>query len=203
MMERIGVLGGTFNPIHLGHLAIAHMAQESLRLKKVIFVPAHLPPHKNSSRIASTRHRFNMVKLAIQGNPRFEISDFEIKKPGKSYTIDTLWHFRDIFPKPTQLFFIVGGDTLPQLKNWRYINDILKIATFIVVNRPGQFKRSRGIKIRHHSVSMPGIDLSSSYIRQRAALGKSIKYFVPEGVIRYIQHHQLYQSHKSRGAKND
>ena len=192
-MRRIGVLGGTFNPVHIGHLAIAQMAQETMHLEKVIFVPSNWPPHKKGYRIAPARDRYHMVRLAIRGNPNLKISDFEIKKEGKSYTIDTLWHFRRIFPKDTKLFFIIGGDTLPQLKNWKYIDDILKIATFIVVNRPGQFKKSKGIKIKYYSVSMPGIDISSSYVRRRIAEGKTTKYFVQDNVLAYIKKHRLYK----------
>jgi len=192
-MKRIGVLGGTFNPIHIGHLAIAQTAQEAMRLQKVIFVPSNWPPHKSAQTLAPAHHRYNMVRLAIKGNPYFGASDFEIKKEGKSYTIDSLWYFRRIFPRDTKVFFIIGGDMLPQLKNWKYIEDILKIATFIVVNRPGEFRKSHGIKIDYCSVSMPGIDISSSYIRGRIAQNKTIKYFVPESVIRYIKKHHLYR----------
>ncbi len=189
-MKRIGVLGGTFNPIHIGHLAIAQMAQEKMHLEKIIFVPSHLPPHKNVNVVAPAHDRYNMARLAIKGNPYFEISDFEIKKKGKSYTIDTLWYFRRIFPKDSELFFIIGGDALSQLKNWKYIDDILKIATFIVVNRPGEYKKTSGIA--YHSVVMPGIDISSSYVRQCLAHGKTTKYFVPDSVLSYIRKHKLY-----------
>lgn len=190
-MKRIGVLGGTFNPIHIGHLAIAQMAQEKMRLDTVIFVPSNMPPHKERGGIASPRHRFNMVACAIRNNPRFDISDFEIKKSGMSYTVDTMRYFRKIFPDNTELFFIIGGDTLCQLEKWRYIKDIANIATFIAVNRPGRFKKKTWIPYR--SVSMPGIDISSSYVRARIAEGKTVRYFVPECVIRYIKRCRLYQ----------
>lgn len=190
-MTRIGVLGGTFNPIHIGHLAIAQMAKEKIRLDKVIFVPSNWPPHKRAKGIASAEDRYKMVQLAITGNPYFSISDFEIKKKGKSYTIDTLRYFRGKFSKDTKLFFIIGGDLLPQLNEWRYIDEILKIASFIVVNRPGQIRKIKGV--RYHAVSMPGIDISSSYLRQRHIKGSSIKYFVPDQVIDYIKRHKLYK----------
>lgn len=192
-MKRIGVLGGTFNPVHIGHLAIAQTAQEAMKLEKIIFVPSNWPPHKSAQSLALADHRYNMVRLAIKDNPFLSASDFEIKKEGKSYTIDTLWYFRRIFPRDTKIFFIIGGDMLSQLKNWKYIEDILKIATFIVVNRPGEFRKAQGIKVDYQSVSMPGIDISSSYIRGRIAQNKTIKYFVPESVIRYIKKHKLYR----------
>jgi len=159
-------------------------------MEKVIFVPCNIPPHKNPNQVASSRDRLNMARLAIKGNPFFEISDFEVKKLGTSYTIDTLHHFKRHYNREARLFFIIGGDTLPQLKNWRYIEDIFKIATFIVVNRPGQFKKVNGIP--YISVTMPGIDISSSYVRRCIAKGKTIKYFVFENVASYIKKHNLY-----------
>ena len=192
MTKRIGVLGGTFNPIHVGHLAIAQMALERMHLSKVIFVPTHIPPHKNRKIVAGAKHRFRMVDLAIENNPRFEISDFEIIKKGKSYTIDTMQYFREIYSESARLFFIIGEDTLSQLPRWRYIDDISKIADFIVVNRPGHTKKSTDIK--HCSVIMPGIDISSSYVRLRITEKRTVRYFVPDKVIDYIKQNKLYAS---------
>ncbi len=191
-MRRVGVLGGTFNPIHIGHLAIAEMAREKVGLEKVIFVPSYLPPHKSSRIVAPSRDRYRMAQMATANNLLFEISDFEINKKGPSYTIDTMWHFRRLYPQDVRLYFIIGGDTLPQLKKWKYIEDILKIATFIVVNRPGQYRKTKGIKYR--SVTMPSIDISSSYVRRRIALSKTVRYFVPDKVVDYIGRHKLYGS---------
>lgn len=189
-MQRIGILGGTFNPIHIGHLAIAQMALERMHLTKVVFVPAHIPPHKNPKAVANAKHRYNMVKLAIKDNSDFEISDFEINKEGKSYTIDTMKYFYEKYPKDTKLYFIIGGDTLADLPNWRYIDDILKIGEFIVVNRPGCVKKASDLK--HHSVIMPGIDISSSLVRFRLFQNKTIRYFVPDPVLTYIKENELY-----------
>ena len=193
-MRRIGILGGTFNPIHIGHLAIAQMAADKMCLEKVIFVPCNIPPHKNPGHVASSKDRFKMVRLAIKGNPLFEISDYEIKKAGPSYTIETLRYFKKVYNQGIKLFFIIGGDTLPQLRKWRYIGDIVNIATFIVVNRPGRFRKTSDIP--HYSVSMPGIEISSSYVRQCIFQKKTIKYFVPENVAQYIKKHQLYRTLK-------
>jgi len=190
-VERIGVLGGTFNPIHIGHLAVAQMALERMHLTKVVFVPAYIPPHKNPGVVASAKHRYEMVKLAIEGNAAFEISDFEINKKGKSYTVDTMKYFYEFYPKDTKLFFIIGGDALGELRTWRYIDDILKIAEFIVVNRPGYVKK--GGDVKHHSVIMPGIDISSSYVRMRLFQKRTIRYFVPDQVLDYISQNHLYQ----------
>lgn len=191
-MKRIGVLGGTFNPIHMGHLAIAQMAQERFVLEKVIFVPCNLPPHKRVENLAPARDRYHMVRLAIKGHPLFDISDFEVKRRGKSYTIDTLEYLRDIYPPKTKIFFIIGGDSFPYLETWRRIEDILDLASFIVVNRPGYRRKRTGIP--HHSVIMPGIDISSSFLRRRVAQGKSIKYLVPDAVFQYINQQKLYRN---------
>lgn len=191
-MKRIGILGGTFNPIHIGHLAIAQTAQEKFQLEKVIFVPSNLPPHRKILRLASAKQRYDMVRLAVKNNPLFEVSDFEIKKKGKSYSIDTVQHFEEVFAGKTKLFFIVGADNFLELKTWRRIDEILKIVTFIVVNRPGyDIPKTR---IKHHSVIMPGMDIAASYIRKRIKQEKSIKYLVPESVFRYINQHKLYQT---------
>ena len=191
-MQRIGILGGTFNPFHIGHLAIAQKAQEQFGLDKVIFVPSHIPPHKKIINLAPAQDRYKMAAWAIKDNPLFGISDVEIKREGKSYTIDTLKYFRDILPKNTKLFFIVGEDTFPTLAGWKDIQEILKLVTFIVVNRPG-YKKERS-PIKHLSVTMHGINISSSYLRRRIAQGKSIKYLVPESVFRYIEEHKLYKT---------
>ena len=188
---RVGILGGTFNPIHIGHLAIAQTALEKVGLKRVIFVPCHRPPHKGNKRLASPMHRYNMVKLAIGRNPLFAISDFEVKRKKKSYSIDTIKHFKKILPRNAKLFFIIGGDMLSSLKRWKSVDEILSIASFIAVNRPAYKKKENAIP--YHSVKMPGLDISSSHLRQQIAQGKSIKYLVPDKVIGYINKQKLYQ----------
>ena len=191
--RRIGILGGTFNPIHIGHLAIAQVVQEKCDLDKVIFVPSFLPPHKKIPDLASAQDRFAMVQLSIKDNPRFAVSDFEIKREGKSYSIDTVRYFQETLPAGTKLFFIIGEDSAAELETWREITALLKAATFIVVNRPGHSQQST--KMKHLTVTMPGIDVSSSYIRRQVKLGESINYLVPRGVFRYIEKHHLYGSH--------
>ena len=136
-MNRIGILGGTFNPVHIGHLTIAQMVHEQLELDKVIFVPSNLPPHKSSKRVVSSKDRCHMLRLAIKGNSHFDISDFEVKKRGKSFSIDTVSYLRDRYPCGTKLFFIIGSDLLEALHTWKRIDEMLKIATFVAVNRPG------------------------------------------------------------------
>lgn len=190
-MKRIGFFGGTFNPIHMGHLAIAQMAQETFKLDKVIFIPSHQPPHKNIAPLASAKERYNLVKLAVAGNDLFEVSDVETKRVGKSYTIDTLQHFCKVYSK-AKLFFIVGGDSFATLPKWKNIDEILKLITFIVVNRPGYHASKKNIK--HLTVNKPGIDISSSYLRNRIESGKSVRYLVPEVIFHYIEKHGLYKN---------
>jgi nicotinate-nucleotide adenylyltransferase len=192
-MKRIGFFGGTFNPIHMGHLAIAQMAQERFNLEKVIFIPSHQPPHKNVTQLASAQERYKMAKLATAGNGSFEVSDVETKRLGKSYTIDTLRHFRAIYPPKAKMFFIIGGDSLGTLRKWKNIDEILKLVTFIVVNRPGYGDVEN---IKHLTVTKPGIDISSSYLRERINSGKSVRYLVPEAIYHYIIKHGLYQTQK-------
>ena len=199
IMNRIGFFGGTFNPIHMGHLAIAQMAQERFKLDKVIFIPSHQPPHKNVAPLASAKDRYKMVRLAIAGNENFEVSDVETKRIGKSYTVDTLQHFRKIYPAKVKFFFIIGGDSLATLSSWKNIDEILKLATFIVVNRPGY---SDIKNIKHLTVTKPGIDISSSYLRERINSGKSARYLVPEAIHHYIVKQRLYLANRRLGHRN-
>ena len=189
-MNRLGILGGTFDPIHLGHLRMAQVALGKMKLDKVIFVPANIPPHKNPRGLSPSDVRLKMVELAVRTNPHFEVSPFEVEKKGKSYSIDTVGHFAKAFPG-VQIFFIIGYDALVGLHQWKAIDEILKIVEFIVVNRPGNFTNLHHIK--HSSVRMPGMDISSSHIRQLVKQGKSIRALVPEAVREYIERNKLYQ----------
>jgi nicotinate-nucleotide adenylyltransferase len=197
-MKRIGILGGTFNPIHIGHLTIAQMVHEKLGLNKVIFVPSNLPPHKVSNFVASSKDRYHMVRLAIQDNPRFEVSDFEIKRTGKSFTIETVSYFHDSFPARTKFFFIIGNDLLPTLHTWKRIEDILKIVSFVSVNRPGFKEKKSDIKVK--TISVPGLQTSSSYVRNRITMGKTVKYLIPDNVMAYIERKGLYRNNRRKGS---
>lgn len=191
-MKRIGILGGTFNPIHIGHLAMAEVARDRCRLDKVIFVPCFQPPHKNIPHLVPARDRYRMVQLGIQDHPDFDVSDIEIKRPGKSYSIDTVRQLRASYPKEVRFFFIIGEDNFATLKTWKDIDEILRIVTFIVINRPGQ--KERGPALKHLSVQMPGIDISASFLRHCFREGQSVKYLIPERVRKYIIRKCLYQA---------
>ena len=188
---RIGILGGTFNPIHTGHLILAEEAYFKLKLDKLIFVPAFIPPHKSTSDVISAKDRLEMVRLAIEDNPAFEISTYEIDSKKKSYSIDTLKEFRNIYGDEALLCFITGSDSLKDLFSWKNINDIFKISKFIVANRPGY--PLKDIPKEADTVVITPIEVSSEDIRKRLKEGKSIRYLVPEKVRKYILEHNLYR----------
>ncbi len=192
-MQRLGILGGTFNPITIAHLLIAEQVSELRRLDKVLFVPARVPPHKDSPDIAPPADRYHMTVLATESNPQFEVSGIELDRPGKSFTKDTLRELLKMYPD-TDLFYIIGSDAAAELSTWREPELVLELATFLVVPRPGydlsqledRYKKSVEI------VPVVGLDISSSEIRERVREGRSIKYLVPEKVEQYIREKGLY-----------
>ncbi len=184
-------MGGSFDPIHIGHLVMAQAARDKFNLDQVVFIPANLPPHKPRQRLASAKHRLAMVRLAIKGHQAFTCSDFEVNRPGKSYSIDTCRYFRQRYPSETKIFFIVGQDAFAGLKKWKNIDGIRKIVDFIVVNRPG-FRTTKG-GLPHFSVQMPGIAISSSDVRQQIELGNAVHFLMPPKVAEYIDQNKLYR----------
>lgn len=187
---KIGILGGTFNPIHIGHLILAEEAREKLALDKIIFVPTYLPPHKDNSDIAAAEDRLTMVEVAISGNPYFSVSDLEIKRDGRSYTIDTIKELKIRYPKD-DLYFIIGSDLLKYLQEWKDLTEIIKIVKFIAATRPGYPLE----KIPSHISTLPirAVDISGFEIRKAIREGKSFRYLVPEEVFDYINKHGLYR----------
>ncbi|MFH1655599.1 MAG: nicotinate-nucleotide adenylyltransferase [Candidatus Omnitrophota bacterium] len=193
-MKRMGVFGGTFNPIHNGHIVIAEEVLKALKLDTIIFVPANIPPHKSSAGIAKAKDRFNMVKLATEYNNNFGVSDLEIKRLGPSYTIDTIKEFKNKFEDNDQFYFIIGSDTIPELKKWKDINHLLKIIKFVVVNRPRH--SFKGIPRGTLRIQIRGIGISSSKIRKCLIEKRTIHSLVPESVERYIIKKGLYKNAK-------
>ncbi len=188
---RIGILGGTFNPIHMGHLILAEEARFKLNLDKVIFVPTFIPPHKEIEPGIKPEDRFKMVELAIEGNDAFEVSDYEIKVKKRSYSIDTLKEFKKKYGASSQLYFLTGSDSLKDLFSWKDINDIFKISKFIVAPRPGF--PVNAIPKEVETVVITPIEVSSEDIRRRVKEGRSIRYLIPEKVREYIVARKLYR----------
>lgn len=190
MAKRIGILGGTFNPIHSGHLAMAQAALDSLNLDRVYFVPSFLPPHKDVKDLASAEDRYEMVKRAVEINSKFEASDFEIKKGGRSYSIDTVKFFRSKLSTNDKLYFIIGQDSYNTLSNWKNIDELITLVEFVVINRPGNKILKSDYKVI--PVNMPEQDISSSAIREGIEK-KSTKNLLPEAVLQYIEKKKLYR----------
>jgi len=188
---RIGILGGTFNPIHIGHLILAEEALSKLKLDKVVFVPTYIPPHKSIEGSVKPHDRLKMVELAIADNPSFEISDFEISSKKTSYSINTLKEFRSKHGADVQLYFITGSDLLKDLFSWKNVNDIFKISKFIVANRPGYPVTELPKEVE--TVVITPIEVSSEDIRKRLKAERSIRYLVPEKVRSYILERNLYK----------
>ncbi|MCK4325868.1 nicotinate-nucleotide adenylyltransferase [bacterium] len=197
---RIGILGGTFNPVHCGHLVAADEVREKLALEKVIFVPSASPPHKNHPDIAPPEDRYQMTILATQSNPFFSASDLELQRPGKSYSIETVKKFLNIYGKDTKLYFITGTDAILEIFTWKDREELLKLCQFIVATRPGfdAGKIERTILKQVHLLKIPGLDISSTDIRSRIKEGRTIKYLLPEKVEEYIYEHGLYRTGKIR-----
>ena len=203
-MRRVGVLGGTFDPVHYGHLVIAEEVYAALDLAEVVFVPAGHPPHKPHSLVAAAHHRLAMLELAIASNPRFSISLVDLERPGPSYTVDTLRLLRQQWAEPTALYFVIGWDSLEDLLTWYDPAGILEQLSYLVaVRRPGYNEESGyrdslearlpGIKQRLLVVSTPQLEISSTDLRTRVAQGRPIKYQLPEEVEQYIEQYSLYQ----------
>jgi nicotinate-nucleotide adenylyltransferase len=188
---KIGILGGTFNPIHIGHLILAEEACFKLKLDKLIFVPTFIPPHKEVEPGVTAEDRLGMVNLAIGDNPLFEASSFEVDSKKKSYSIDTLKELRARYGEDAQLFFITGSDALKDLFSWKDVNDIFKISKFIVASRPGY--PVKDVPKEVETVVITPIEVSSEDIRRRLKEGRSIRYIVPEKVRKYIIRKRLYR----------
>jgi nicotinate-nucleotide adenylyltransferase len=208
----LGVFGGTFNPVHFAHLRLAEEVREALGLERVLFIPSADPPHK-SRQLASAAQRLEMVELALASNPAFEALDLELRRPGPSYSVDTLRALSRLYAGQ-RLWFLLGSDTLAELDSWRDPEQLVGLADFAVVGRPGSghaqlasllperlaehfrpgpngLEHDSGHEIR--SIPFPALEISASDIRRRIARGASVRYLTPDAVIDYIEKHRLYQ----------
>jgi nicotinate-nucleotide adenylyltransferase len=201
-VKRIGIIGGTFDPIHYAHLAIAEEVYHALHLTRVLFVPAGQPPHKVGQPITSPEHRLAMLKLAIASNPHFAFSLVDMQRIGPSYTVDTLRLLQQEYGSQTQLYFILGEDILPDLPNWYDPAGVIAQAILVALRRPGYSgildnradldRRLPGLNARLLTLDGPRMELSSSELRQRVIDGRPIKYQTPDAVEEYIYRHGLY-----------
>ena len=186
-MKKIGIYGGTFDPIHNGHILAAENFFNALKLNRLIFVPAGAPPHKHGDYRRHAAHRLEMVKLALSGTP-FEVSDFEIESRDKSYTYKTLWHFKSIY-KDTALYLLMGDEVYGEFETWRYPGKIREMAKIAVIRRTGGFKEDKSVLF----IDEPPFTVSSCEIREKLALGEDISGFVPVKVRDYIEKNNLYR----------
>lgn len=209
-------MGGTFNPIHFGHLRAAEEVAESLRLEQMIFIPAAKPPHKSEVEVVSFDHRWHMMELAIEGNPLFVLSDLEYQRPGISYSVETLTQLSKERGGSEELYFVLGLDAFLELQTWKSYRELFSLCHFIVVARPGFSPESLDAMLttqvsdrysfdlqvqgyRHPSLhtvyyrKVTLLDISSSAIRKLLAEGGTVRYLLPEKVEEYIQQQRLYQ----------
>ena len=200
-MKRYGMMGGTFNPIHLAHLYIAYEAKETLNLDKVIFMVAGNPPHKKESSVIDSNYRYDMVKMAIKDYSGFEISDYEIQKQGYSYTYETLKYLKGD-EGDVEVFFIAGADSLMDIEKWKNPELVLSNCAFVAFNR-GEYNKEtlegqkKKLQDKYNSniilLDISNLDISSSMIRERIINGKRVDFFIPEKVMKYIEQNNLYR----------
>jgi nicotinate-nucleotide adenylyltransferase len=202
MQQRIGIFGGTFDPIHLGHLILAEQCREQARLDQVWFVPAARPPHKLDRPLTRFDQRVEMIALAIAGQPAFRIDELEKDRPGPSYTADTLHELHTLHSE-AEFWLLIGSDTVADLPQWHAPQQIVEQAGLVVTARPGHpiptaeeirglLRLPEGVLLRYQTVESPLIDLSSRDLRRRAHSGRSLRYFVPRAVECYIHEKRLY-----------
>ncbi len=198
---KIGITGGTFDPIHYGHLIIAENIRYTIGLDKIIFVPTGMPPHKKHLNVTSSADRLTMVKKAVHSNPHFEVSSVEIEREGYTYTIDTIKHFKRIYGEKAQLYFITGADVVKELTTWKNFEVLFGLCKFVVGLRPEYVDESfyneiEFLKTKYNAditvADIPMVQISSTDIRKRIQEGRSIKYLLPECVEDYIYKNKLY-----------
>ena len=216
---RLGILGGTFDPIHYGHLRLAEEVGESLNLEHIYLIPAALPPHKGPKSVSPFPHRFEMTRIASAESPRLKVLDLEARREGFSYSIETLRTFHALFQPDLDLHFVLGMDAFLEIETWKEFRDLFNYAHFVVIQRPGfpsdilesflptlgvnfekgvegnRFRSPSGYEVMCMEATL--MDISSTKIREKIAAGKSIRFLVPEAVRSYILNNHLYRSHEN------
>jgi nicotinate-nucleotide adenylyltransferase len=199
---RLGLFGGSFNPIHLGHLIVARAVAEQLNLDRVVLLPSASPPHKTANDLLMAEDRARLVRLAIAGDPLFEFDEFDLTRPGPTYTIETIEHFQAIYSQ-AELHWIIGADSLLELPTWRQAAELVDACRIVTAARPGHdhfpeevlrraFREDQVHRLKTDWLETPRIDISSTQIRERLRHGRSIRYLVPESVERNIAAGKLY-----------
>jgi len=200
--KSLGILGGTFDPVHYGHLLAGEWAREVFNLNQLVFMPAARPPHKDLAGVLDSQHRHRMVELAVSDNPGFSVSTLELERAGFSYTVDTVRYYLQEYPG-IELYFIIGVDALQLIYTWKDIEQLAELCQFIVVTRPGYEIDREGPALaslpdalweRLTLLSIPGLEISSSDIRKRVLNGRSIRYLLPAAVEKYIVDNNLYRN---------
>jgi len=192
-MKKIGILGGSFDPVHNAHIKIAQKAIERLKLDQVLFVPCHFAPHWEGKKVLPVKHRVAMLKKVLKEKSGCLLSLIEIKRKGISYTIETLKALKKEYPKGTKFYFILGSDSWSQLPTWKNFKSLIKLSEFVVFNRKGTPFRQSNVAIRTTRLRMKPIEVSSTQIRDRVKKRRSIKTLVPREVEEYIKKNKLYK----------
>jgi len=194
---KIGILGGSFDPIHKGHLRLARESVRQFQLDKILFVPAFLSPHKTEDPpITPAPVRARMVELAITGEERWELCDLELGREGISYTVDTLRELRKIYPSPHELFFIAGADSFHDLDRWKEHKELMKLCEWVIAPR-SSVKLPEKLPVRFHLLKMPIVAVSASELRGKIGRGEDVSAWIPEQVQNYIRRMRLYQEMQS------
>ncbi|MEW5919994.1 MAG: nicotinate-nucleotide adenylyltransferase [Bacillota bacterium] len=201
---RLGIMGGTFDPIHLGHLVTAEEACQQFNLDHVVFMPSGEPPHKDKRKVTAAEHRYLMTMLAVVANPKFTLSRLEIESKQPSYTVDTVRRFYELYGDNLTLYFITGADAILDITTWKDYKELLERCSFIATSRPGYSLQKLqellgsafSVIMRHiHLLEVPAMAISSTEIRRRVAAGKTIRYLTPRPVEQYIYKNRLYIPH--------
>ncbi|NTU88654.1 MAG: nicotinate-nucleotide adenylyltransferase [Actinobacteria bacterium] len=202
--HRLGIMGGTFDPIHFGHLVCAEQAREEFGLEAVIFMPAGSPTRKLKTYTASADHRFRMTQIAIESNPLFDVSRLEVDREGPIYTVDTMRVLRDHYPPNVKFYFITGADAIADVATWYGAEELARLTSFIAVTRPGYpFEAAQTaiqkalFDIRIEYLQIPELAISSTALRKRISEGHSIRYLTPDAICSYIEDNGLYYAEKS------
>ena len=201
--DRLILFGGSFNPVHFGHLITARSAAELLEAERVVLVPSLNPPHKLEAEMPAAELRLRMSREAVANDPLFEVSDVEIRRGGTSFTVETVSQFREELGEAVELIWLIGADSLPELATWRRTEDLVRLCRMVTLRRPGwetpdfsALRRRVGNeaveRLTGDMIETPMIDISATDIRRRVREGRSIRYLVPEAVVRFIGNHKLY-----------